>query len=442
MTQTTHEPVSPAPDAAWMLRLHGIVQEWLAPLDAQQTVGVRGPLTAVYAGLMFAFGLARIGARSESEQLLDSTIRTLASPGIGEVHAFLIEAISYRIRQSQEGRPHAGPLPQVQIDYLEHMDKMPRYMVDRVRQVFRIVEPERGVDPYGHLCDPTPLEREIRRLKGAQEVAEVVRVTEELLSQTPRKTQERFRQRCRVLETALRMAPQVGPDFLRSVVAGTIEAARDPRVGADPVEVWSWSRLLREGALMAARFDDRTGLQGALNVLGTLLQSLHNKHIFPLLPLPYDENIPAQVLPLLFEGVERLLVEVVNWDHQGHVTNPVEASLQVFVAAIGHRRGRIRESEAVLDAALTMLEPSCKWPFQERISLACAYAQALRWISPNEARRRLEELPAHCGAIADTYTTNHFFSLGRMQVVEAMVFTAAALCQPNPDLTVAARSAL
>src|SRR5262245_25363618 len=64
--------------------------------------------TDAYADFVFAFGLARLGARESSEELVRRAQDCLA--GADEAHRLLLDAYRFRIAEELAGRPHQGAL--------------------------------------------------------------------------------------------------------------------------------------------------------------------------------------------------------------------------------------------------------------------------------------------------------------------------------------------
>ena len=147
-----------AANVAWMGELRERVQAWLRAGEADeearwnadperifQSGFWRPNCSRDYVDLIFAFGLARIGAKGESRRLRPGARAFAAADA---EHQFLFAAFSWRIDEADAGRPHAGPLPELLVQYLERMDRLSRYVVDRMRKDSRILEPEVRVNPY------------------------------------------------------------------------------------------------------------------------------------------------------------------------------------------------------------------------------------------------------------------------------------------------------
>jgi hypothetical protein len=60
-------------------------------------------------------------------------------------------------------------------------------------------------------------------------------------------------------------------------------------------------------------------------------------------------------------------------------------------------------------------------PYREKTLLAVNYAQTLGQAPVEVAQKRLEELFQKLTGIRDTYTTNQYYSLSQLDVIEAVV---------------------
>src|SRR5688500_13817664 len=111
--------------------------------------------TAAYADLVFAWAHARLGDREPATALAASATATLTE-GADPAHDWAAAAFRHRIGQALRGRPHAGGWPPDLADALDHVDDdrgigMSRlYVVNRLRQRSRVLEPDRRLDPYTH----------------------------------------------------------------------------------------------------------------------------------------------------------------------------------------------------------------------------------------------------------------------------------------------------
>src|SRR6187402_3520094 len=101
--------------------------------------------TQAYVDLMFAWGHARLGDAETARRLVAEAERWLRRTG-DRAHTWLLDAFIYRIEQAITNRPHQGLLPPELLDSLERIDEdrrgmSCRYVVDRMRQSSRILEP-------------------------------------------------------------------------------------------------------------------------------------------------------------------------------------------------------------------------------------------------------------------------------------------------------------
>src|SRR5437016_2014693 len=121
-----------------MLELCNQARDWSreANQGTQQTEGAAP--TLAYIQLYFAYGLARLSEKQASNDLFDLAKKDLEKGD--DVHRFLLGAFGHRIKQAQGGYKNAGPLPAEQMEYLQkNMERLQRYVVDRLRQHSRIL---------------------------------------------------------------------------------------------------------------------------------------------------------------------------------------------------------------------------------------------------------------------------------------------------------------
>jgi hypothetical protein len=90
--------------ARWLRGLCDLAQAWVG-LQAHPYPSAQ---TGAYVDLVFAFGLARLGAEDDSAGFLARAEQVLGH--LDEAHQWLLQAFSYRIRQARGGAS-GGPLP-------------------------------------------------------------------------------------------------------------------------------------------------------------------------------------------------------------------------------------------------------------------------------------------------------------------------------------------
>src|SRR5207244_1157188 len=156
--------------------------------------------------LIFAYGLARLGEIDASRKLQDEAKKVLT--GKDEAHQALFKAYAYRIKMAQEGKRNSGPLPADDMAALEK-DRMKRYLVERLRQHSRILEPEQKVDPYRPWSAKTSeLEKALSDLIDLTDRKEIVERTNRLLATHAPKGNKGVEARVSILSTALNLAPR------------------------------------------------------------------------------------------------------------------------------------------------------------------------------------------------------------------------------------------
>jgi hypothetical protein len=481
MIPTTHETVSPAPDAAWMLRLRDTVQEWLrqpewwATNHRREKVFVWEPKSAAYADLMFAIGFARLGAREASDSLRDGACPALLAepgsfvPSANEplsprdqkrylhwqeqratedpkvLHQAILHLFEYRRQQVLQGVPHAGATPDEWTPKKDALGTRLLFMVDRLRQKSRILEPEDRINPYrfwgARLSGTDQLALEIEALNDRDEIA---KRTRELLAGA---ATARPGERCEIFRTALRFARRAGAGFVLEVLSRLLETPVSPAASWQEAQDQGW--VFQVALVEAARLETGDILHRLFTAVGEWLRGQPLLHALWTLPAPDEETIPPQRLHLLADGVERILTEVVGWEPVSQVTGVFAPErepdairnrsifLLLFLAGNWSVQGRGQTATAVLDAARRLLTEG-DGNKRDRTEFARAYAVTLRWLPAVEARARLEALFADCRGIDDTYSTGEFYNLSRLEVTDAAVRTAAVLSRPTPDVVVSA----
>lgn len=457
-----HNGLRPEQDLPSFLRFAGqptslrfrAVRQWLTELaemahDWMKAPGQRCAATANNAGyidLIFSFGLARLGEPEASRELLDRAHTVLI--GKDDVHDFLFNAFKYRIDQARESKPHTGPLPLEQMEYLEHMERMPRYVVDRLRQHSRILEPHLKIDPYRHWSSRTSdLEQKLAELVDLNDRKEVANRVHQLLREVPKGVRG-AEARARILRAALELAPRVSEDFGREMldqVMPTYDSLPETR---DQNGLMEQANFLEKALFVAGHYDRIEHLHPLVGRFQTLLQSqkgdkaihaiesLAGQVLRSLRKLGMREEID-QLLNLM-EGVILQGQDIQHLDIQKMQNWP--ASLKALLHVAGERFyfGRDRQAEPVLQAVRAHLfREESGASIKDRTSLACVYAKTVGQAAVEVAQKRLEELFRNLAGIRDTYTTNSYsiqsggdskpgYGLSQLDVVEAVVLAVAS----------------
>src|SRR5262249_36226201 len=200
----------------WMTELAKMAQEWIKDAGAPNATAQ----TPAFVDLIFAFGLARLGENDPARELLERAKAALS--GKDDAHTFLFGAFRHRVQQALEGKPHTGLLPNDQIEYLDHMERLARYVVDRLRKHSRILEPDQRINPYRHWgARISDFEKALADLTDLTDRNEIQSRVDKLLRDVP-KGAKGNEQKARVLRAGLEAAPRVGEDFARKLLDQTI----------------------------------------------------------------------------------------------------------------------------------------------------------------------------------------------------------------------------
>jgi hypothetical protein len=205
----------PVFDAPWLRSVRDLAHTWMG----QQRPSYAPP-TEAYADLLFAFGLARLGDSAAATDLVGQAHAALV--GRDAVHQWLLEAFDYRLGSALAGQPHEGPLPEALHDRLVAMDRLSRYVIDRLRQHSRVLEPASPLEVYHCWCGGMQrLRTQLDELRAVADPAEVPGKVRALLDGLPRGLGGEH-DRPKILGAALALAPRVGAAFARDLLELTL----------------------------------------------------------------------------------------------------------------------------------------------------------------------------------------------------------------------------
>ncbi len=445
-----------------------VVRQWLALLadKARRWVHEKGryytphePKTSAYADLFFAFGLAKLGEAEACNRLRERAREELTE--VGEAHLFLFQAFDYRLRRSLEGKPHGGPLPAEQMEYLAEIIKLdkqeskvnatgPSYAIDRMRWLSRILEPDQRIEPYRHTTPASnDLERALNKLPDLLDHNQVADCVRHLL-QSVTQGKGGAEARALILCAALDQAPRAGEDFSAEMLALCPAAfdALPPPAGVTEFE--KQARLLEKALFVAAHFDRKESVQQFVTRFGRLLETQRDAPIIQaidslaaqsfrgLRKLGMQQEIDKLLhlmAEILLHGRDlRSIDDRARWEKQ-----PVALRALLHVAAGWYYFGRDEQAGAVLNAACIALftppNPSREGRISglgtsqdapRRAELTCAYAAALAHAPIELAQKRFEELFDRLEGIVDGYTTSSYYSRLQLQVIEAVVLAVVS----------------
>jgi hypothetical protein len=408
----------------WMTDLAGLAQDWIKEGGIPNATAQ----TPAYVDLVFAFGLARLGETDAARKLLGDAKGALTSKD--DAHQFLLGAFEHRVKQALDNKPPTGPLPNDQLEYLEHMERLLRYVVDRLRKHSYILEPDQRINPYRHWgARISDFERALAELTDLTDRNELASRVDKLLREVP-KGAKGNENRARVLRAGLEAAPRVGEDFARRMLDQTV-AAYDALPEAKEMAALMDQATFLEKALFVAGHYGRTDsvhplvtrfqrmLQGQKGQQALqALESLAKECFRGLRKLGMRDEIDAilrQMADLVLEGQE---VKAIDFKKREQGATALRALLQV--AAGWYFFGRDSQAEPILQAARGVLLAG-DLPPREQTQLACSYAYAVGQAPVEVAQKRLEELFRQLKGIKDTYTTSSHFSVSQLDVVESVV---------------------
>jgi len=352
-----------------------------------------------------------------------------------DVHQFLLGAFQYRINQALEGKPHAGPLPNEQLEYLEHTERMQRYVVDRLRQHSRILEPNQRIDPYRHWSmRMSELDRELAELVDINDRKEVINRVQRLLRDLP-KGAKSSEDRSRILRSALDLAPRISEEFARELleqVVPTYDALAEPR---EQMALMERATFLEKSLAVAAHFDRIEHIHPLVRRFQGLLQSQKGDRAIQAM-----ESLAGQC----FRGLRKLGMreeidqmlnlmasvilqgqDIQSLDTKSMPNAPASLRALLHVAGGWFYFGKDRQAEPILQTVRGLLFRD-ELAYREKTALGCVYAATVGQASVDVAQKRLEEIFQKLTGIRDTYTANTYYSLSQLDVVESVVLAVAS----------------
>ncbi len=371
----------------------------------------------------------------------------------------MLNAYAHRIRQAQQGETHPGPLPGEYMETLLDIYKQREeagdtqgpgdwYIIDRLREQSRILEPDQNIKPYRYLekvqagseqalqCLPDILDRE--------EAANLVR---QWLRQVP-PGDRGPRERANILIGGLNQAPRIGEAFARELLPQVPEALDLLPLPRQADEVERQATLLEKSLFVAAHFDRKDAVPDLVDRFERLLESQREAPTVQAL-----DAVAAQCfrglrklgLPDDIRRLLNLLAEVMLRGQELRiVAEPgVARTATGGTTGLAPRRRRLvllwgpgpggpgggGRTSRPADAARPRKSPSPGAGGQElieRLKLARAYASALGQAPVELAQARFEELFEKLDGIRDPWTTSRYYLLSQLQIVEAVVLAAVS----------------
>lgn len=401
-----HQWLARRPDDAWV---RGDPADGPGPL---RDVGLEPDVahTRAYADLVLAWGLARFAEHTSADQFRRRAAAAL--PPDQPVHALLGAAFEFRLTQVREGKPPHGPLPAELRARIERLTGLPRYAVDKLREHSRILEPTAHVTGYATIVAGT--------LSSRRATMSVEGLLEELdrANNARRDRSSLAPATVACLERLAELAEPAVDRVLATVLPAVDAADGQPRTQA---------RLLAL-AMDAAGRRDRTDV--VRDLTGRFLRLTDAVPGWAVVEALTSPAVTALRRVGLSAHAERVLDHVAHRVHRGQPlararadrSEEWPAGLRVLLrAAAGwYAAGRDEPAHAVLDEARRDLFAP-ETTVADRTALAFAYADALRHAPVRMALGRLEELFQRLAGIQVVGTTNAYYALKPLLLVEAAV---------------------
>jgi hypothetical protein len=379
--------------------------------------GNAGGANVAYADLILAWGIARLGERTASQEWIAAARAAL--PPDDPIHSLLVDAYALRAHQALEGLPHRGPLPSEwrrrRADLLASATSDAAFKVDRLRQYSRILEPEEHIRAFDEgLEQASPHLRDI----ADREVLET-RLTEMLAAP--------FAALPTKLAVALDLAPRAGETFALSALERLLSVVERWGFRGDPAQVEAEVVALERGWSVAVHFDRPETVRRLLTPLTRLLQAQRETGSErwaaedALLELVGQSLRGLRRLGLRADA-DRLMVYLRTW------VQPAAADVsrlrllrrRLHLTAGWFYVGADLDATTTLDDTRLVLFSGRLTP-KDQVPIACAYAQALGHAPIRMALGRVEEIFQRLQNVHDQFSTNTHFSLARLRVVEAAV---------------------
>ncbi|HSQ54192.1 MAG TPA: hypothetical protein VLM40_00490 [Gemmata sp.] len=390
--------------------------------------------TTAYAQFMFAWALGCLGERTRAKDWA-AKARKLVSraggPGVDPAaHAVLGDLFLLRVKDAQEGRPAKPGLPTDLAVRIDALPELARYSVDRLREHSRILEPLDRVRAFRGL--------DLKSFWGNDRLGErlsvlAARTEPDLLAEEAHSLIEMCGSSPgtsilpRIVLTLLEVSPRLELtaflqllDMVPDALAWT-EAWLAALPGGDERRSQSLvnyqSRIL-DSVFAAAGKRESAAVAPAMGILArktlTSVESLRQ----PLL------NVSGTV----FRALARLSLhaEAEQLVAALDLRTPEEAAMPSIVARLGlaigwYVAGNEKQGDEYVNEARKVLYRSGSLTQSGRTALAIAYADALAFVPPRIAHGRLEEIFQLLKGVKTMGSTNPYFTLPPLQLVDTVV---------------------
>jgi hypothetical protein len=299
-----------------------------------------------------------------------------------ETQGMLYRTFRDRIEQALEGRPHTGDFSWATLCEIENAEKMPRYVIDRLRQQSKILQPDVGVDPYRHWgARISDLDKALSKLPELPPGLLPAQVASLFRTFGGRRQHS---QRMRILVSALNQAPRVGETFARELLDQVLRALNSLPPIRNRDELRERGGFLEQALFVAGHFGCPEPVPAL--VLG-FKQLLHQKdevrdpYVLGWVAGPCFQTLRRLGLRDLLASLLRDLTDTIRkieklTDAELRSGRAAPGALQALlrVAAGWYYLGRVEEAEPIIRTgweALLRLERLTQPWFQEAIADHC-----------------------------------------------------------------------
>ncbi|MDG1872289.1 MAG: hypothetical protein P8J27_00150 [Mariniblastus sp.] len=419
--------------------LQGLIHDWI-----EEPVAGSDPKTKVYADLMFAFGLAKLGEVSRAKSVMTQARDLLTSTDA--IHHWLGNAYEYRVTQALNGQSTKLQFSDHLLKRLKSMQKMDRYKVDRLRGLSRILEPHQRINAFTrwHQRHADDLDKQLSSLSDMTDRDELNATVTDLL----RSTQTESDKYGRVLAIAMELAPRLGEDFAKGLF--------------DEVLVWlneeaptmARANLLQKSIYVAAHFGRVDIVQSFVHLFEnslanivseylTLQSNYHslNKEKVDAIESLFTESFRGlrklglrEEIGRLYSGVESLIEkhepyakkqrQAKNTKADIDATRPLR--LLLCVASGWYYFGQDQRAGVIVEEVRSLLLSADMTPIEQK-DLACAYVNCVSHAPVDYAVGMIKELfqcendTRTLDNIKDNMTTSSHFSISQLHLIEATV---------------------
>lgn len=381
------------------------------PIEAKEE------LTGAYVRLVFAYGFARLGRSERARELREEARQAL--PIEDPIHSFLLDAFSARIDHALEGRPAETPLPSEIAGRLNGLGKFERYLVDRLREVSTILEPQEHLEPIRayQRAEKDPRGPEFERLRGMSDTDELGREIDRLMDAAVRADPQ---ERDRLFDGLMDFFP-----IIPSRAKRNLDLVVD---NLEPVESGRRALLLQEALMLAGYFGLSQMVRDLASRLQSLLGQLDGKQAV-VVAGEFGKSLRSLRRVGLKEEAADLL-EQMEGAISGEGSPEMVARVQVaggliYLGDLERARPFMQSAHQFLDARFPVV-PRGNQPAEPCLQVHSALASAWSQAPEQHAVAGLDKLAKHLRNVTDSYGTNTHFCRSVIQFMESLVLGYAS----------------